>query len=80
MAGKALTGEVLPRVPRRRRRQLPASADPDAVVALAAAYAQDGLPIYAAVVADTGVDPHSEATRWDAALTAWAHTLTGWTS
>jgi hypothetical protein len=78
VAGKTVvTGEVLPRAPRRARRQLAVAADPDAVVALAAA-AADGLPIYATVVADTGTDPAGEAVRWAAAHTAWNAELTGW--
>lgn len=77
MAGKAITGEVLPRAPRRAaKRPLPAA---DAAT-LAALRVTVGLPVYAAVVADTGLDPAAEHARWSAAWTAWAADLTGWTS
>jgi hypothetical protein len=76
MAGKALTGEVLP-ARRRARGELVPVPVPDPA-ALAAAYAADGLPVYAQVVAETGTDPPAAAARWDAALAAWTAALVGW--
>lgn len=72
----AITGEVLPRAPRRARRTAPV----DDVVTVAALVAQVGLPIYAATVADTGTDPPALHARWSAATAAWAAALTGWCS
>lgn len=79
--GKAITGEVLPRTRPRRPQHAhpaPAAADEREVTAAAVA-ALSGLPIYAATVADTGIDPHASHTRWQAALAAWWAHLGGGT-